>query len=246
MTETGKRPAVRLDSGVLLPVAIEKACEEQGLEFCDVTGFGELDWVELSAPDSDGAARYEGPFTLLDLRGRIRRAGGVVLSEFVCTVSRWTDNGVQVLGGGLVGGKARYLELGFVPLSSVDLTAAPPASVERKKAPRREPTARDKGAAASGPTSGKWAEALAESRRMEREGHAARWDEGEVEVPSRGDVVNHLQFGRCTVVKVTDEHIALKKPEGRVVQLGLSILRFSRVAQDDGGPATFDVQIQKG
>jgi hypothetical protein len=83
----------------------------------------------------------------------------------------------------------------------------------------------------------KWSLALAESRRLERDGAAANWDDVEPVMPARGDIVNHRQFGRCDVVRVDSEHISLRKPDRRVVQLGLAILVFEPAGEQDGKTA---------
>ena len=94
-----------------------------------------------------------------------------------------------------------------------------------------------------------WAEALAESKRLEKSGAAAAraWedDASSAVVPLRGDVVNHRQFGRCVVAKIDDDHIFLKKPDGRIVQLGLPILAFA-IQGAEGEATVFDVQVRRG
>jgi hypothetical protein len=148
----------------------------------------------------------------------------------------------------IVGARAAYLELAFERLTVVDpptvrAPAEPP--VEAAPAPQPSSPARVARQETAGVAS-KWAEALAESRRMEREGRAANWDESEVVMPARGDVVNHLHFGKCSVAKIDDEHISLRKPDGRVVQLGLTILEFKRTGGTAGGKPEYDVKVRKG
>jgi hypothetical protein len=261
MTRPAFALAFRLENPVMLPDAVLDAARRADLEFTDVSGFGALDWMEL---DRDGAVvRLEGPFDLLDLKGRIRRVGGNDLAEFVVTVSRHTDAGLQVLGGRLFRASGRYLELRLSPLAALAATTAalvpeptPPRPAPAAPAPppiavlpSPPPIVEIKPNTASKALSEKWAEALAESKRFEKNGASAKVWDGEKEaapvVPQRGDVVNHRQFGRCLVVKVDDDHISLKKPDGRIVQLGLPILEFS-VHGAEGDLAVFDVQIRRG
>jgi hypothetical protein len=63
--------------------------------------------------------------------------------------------------------------------------------------------------------------------------------------PELGDIVNHKQFGKCTVSRIDDDHITLKKPNGRHVPLGLQILVFKKVG-DAEGKRVFDVDVQVG
>jgi len=251
MTRAAELLAFRLENDVALPGAILDAARRADLAFADVCGFGALDWAEIVK--GEGVARLAGPFDLLDLKGRIRRVGELDLAEFVVTLARHTDAGLEVLGGRLVRASARFVELRFEPLSafgaavSVQATtaqaasgAAPPVAVAYEVSPPRA----EKLALGE-----KWAEALAESKRLEKSGTAAArlWEDDETAavVPNRGDVVNHRQFGRCVVAKIDDDHVFLKKPDGRIVQLGLPILAFA-IQGVEGDATVFDVQVRRG
>jgi predicted DNA-binding protein with PD1-like motif len=243
MTRSVELLAFRLENDVALPDAILDAAHRAELAFADVSGFGALDWVELVK--GEGVVRLAGPFDLLDLKGRIRRVGELDLAEFVVTLSRHTDAGLEVLGGRLARASARFVELRLQPLAALPAAAQPLAP---------QPTAPPVAAAATPrvekPALGeKWAEALAESRRLERAGTAAArlWedDDAAAVVPGRGDVVNHRQFGRCVVAKIDDDYVFLKKPDGRIVQLGLPILSFA-IQGAEGDTTVYDVQVRRG
>lgn len=241
--------AVRLESGAELPAAIEGAAEEAGLEFCDVIGFGVLEWIEIQAAGADAPTRFRGPLDLLHLSGRLRRAGPLTLADYTCSVSRATDNGVELLGGRLCRAAAEFVEITLVPLAAIGTAA----STDRSEGGEED---RAIGAPAQPETSsgepkasiaGRWAEALAESKRQERSARERGWDwdSDEEEVrPSHGDIVMHRQFGRCQVVRMDDEHVSLRKPDGRVVQLGLAILEFT-AAGEDQGHAIYDVAVKR-
>ena len=237
--------AIRLESGAVLPAAIDSAARELDLELCDVTGFGELQRVDLVVAGAAEPSSFDGPLDLLDLKGRWRRAGDVVLADFFCTVSRLTDNGIQLLGGRLVGAAVGFVELTLSTPVVAELAVS--ASLESGAA-----AAEDVGDSAPQTTAKpvmdeRWAEALAESRKQQ---HAARsrgwdWEKDEEDArPKLGDIVDHRQFGRCKVVRLDDEHISLRKPKGRVVQLGLSILEFFAKGEEDGKPV-FDVVVKR-
>jgi len=250
MTRAAELLALRLENDVALPGAILDAARRAELAFADVCGFGALDWVELVK--GEGVARLAGPFDLLDLKGRIRRVGELDLAEFVVTLSRHTDAGLEVLGGRLVRASARFVELRFEPLSALPAASAQPIAPQPgppqtpAPAPQREAASPRVEKIALGE---KWAEALAESKRLEKSGTAAArlWedDEAAAVVPKRGDVVNHRQFGRCVVAKIDDDHVFLKKPDGRIVQLGLPILAFA-IRGAEGDATVFDVQVRRG
>jgi len=247
MTRGAELLAFRLENDVALPEAILEAARRAELAFADVGGFGALDWVELAK--GEGVVRLAGPFDLLDLKGRIRRVGEVDLAEFVVTVARHTDASLEVLGGRLARASARFVELRFEPLSALPATGAQPIAPQPSPfspaapAPPREATPPRVEKIALGD---KWAEALAESKRLEKNGTSRAWnDDAPVVVPKRGDFVNHRQFGRCTVAKIDDDYIFLKKPDGRIVQLGLPILAFA-IQGVEGDATVFDVQVRRG
>jgi predicted DNA-binding protein with PD1-like motif len=232
---TGSVKAVRLERGAVLPTAAEEAAAALSLEFCDVSGFGELVWVELAGAEGDEATRIEGPLTLLDLKGRLRIAGAIVLGDHVCTVSRRATGKLEITGGRLVRAEVGFAEITFTPLvaeedpgegrGADDHSPSPASSQSKPTAPSvpERPEAK-----------GRWAKAIAESERVVREAReSGDFEDGEVR-PSRGDLVEHRQFGRCVVVRVDDEHISLRKPDRRNVQLGLSILSFSRIGEEEG------------
>ncbi|MBW2276677.1 MAG: hypothetical protein JRF63_04240 [Deltaproteobacteria bacterium] len=261
MVGRSKPVALRLEQGVDLPAAFESAAVQLEIEFCDVSAFGELEWVELHAAGSEDAQRLRGPLDLLDLKGRLRRAGEVVLADYVCTVSRATDSGVELLGGKLIAVQAVFVEVALIDLEppevespeveppEVEPPEVDPPEVEPPEAePRAEAAPEPAPAAESKPSiSGRWAEALAESKRQERRAKERGWDwdsDEEELYPCRGDIVVHRQFGRCSVVRMGDEHISLRKPDGRVVQLGLSILDFSAIGAEDS-KVVYDVKIRK-
>lgn len=251
--------------------ALEAAAREAGLEFCDIEGFGELAYADLEGPKKGTPQRINGPLTLLSIRGRTRRAGGIQLSEFVCTLSRHTDSGIEVLGGRLLGGLATILELRLHGLRTLEdaladsdsLAPEPPPPprpapvVQRREMPSRRdaepqqpsPPAVERTPAqpelASQPARGEpfgagWAEVFAESQKLRRavvaEGLEDEEEDDEDYRPERGDFVEHRQFGRCRVVRIDDDHMTLKKTDGRLVQLGLQVLLFKPKGEAEGKP----------
>ncbi len=249
MTETTAH-GIRLETGAMLPEGAQNVASELSLSFCDVTGFGVVEWVELAGTSDGDTIRLEGPFQLIDLKGRIRLAGDVVLSDFVCTISRHTDNGIQLLGGTLKRAEIRFVELTFLPLA-VDTNDTADAPVKEPKhtvgrasvAKSEKPPSRSK-PQDSANVDARWGKAIAESDRVQRRAEE-RGDllEKEEVQPSRGDIVNHRQFGKCTVVRVGDDHVTLRKPDRRNVQLGLAIVTFTRDGEEEGKPV-YSVKIK--
>ena len=268
----GKHLGTRLEGGAVLPDAARQLADQLSLSFCDVSGFGSLEWIEI-ALDDEGTAiqRFEGAAQLLSLSGRLRTAGTMTLGDFYCTFSRGTDNGIQVLGGRLHRAQVIFAELTVTPLTALEAskasgtgtdspaTEAPtrqqkavapvspparqaqsPALRTEREAPRPAPAEVNRAPAA---LDNRWAKAVMESKRIEAD--PTVFDEEETESrPKRGDSVLHAQFGECQVSRIDDDHITLRKPDGRNVQLGLTVLRFFRVSEQKG-KSTFRVEIGK-
>jgi len=257
---------VRLEANSMLPWSIEKVIEELSLQFCDVTGFGELEWLELSFGSPKEVKRFEGPLQLVDLKGRLRVAGNIVISDYFCTISRLTDNGIQILAGRLESAKVTSLELTITKLTLGDEESA---SAETKtKTPRKKTARKNQAVTVSVDSKGsvvksnaatpiavgytnkqnkeelikeRWAEAIEETKNIQNNLADLDLDEKEIR-PELGNIINHTQFGKCTVARIDDEHISLRKPNGRIIQLGLEILKFTEIGEEDGKPL-FEVKV---
>jgi len=249
MPDPRETAALRLDVGAELPAAAEAAAADLGFAFCEVTGFGELEWIEISRAGAPKPERIEGPLHLLDLKGRIRRAGDLALSDFLCTVAAGGDIGTRLESGRLVRAAVGFVELSLTPLVAAGTGARQEAAAPRPDPAEEFPPRPEASPKPASPLSERWSEAIAESLRQERIARKRGWDDedGEIEQrPERGDVVHHRQFGRCRVIKVDDDHISLRKGDGRVVQLGLAVLRFSRRgAVGEDGRSEYDVEVAR-
>lgn len=245
-----KTYGMRLEAGQELIQSVQDAFASLAASFCDVNGFGELRRVTLQVGDVDGGQTFEGPLQLIDFKGRLRQAGAVIIADYFCTVSRLTDNGVQLLGGKISDAEIEFVELTFSP---VEMVASQPVatsalskrpSVPPPAAPAQKPAAEKRAPSAvkpSGLLSEKWAKAVLESKKALEE--ADFFDDGAPDVkPKRGDFVMHQHFGECKVSRIDDDHITLRKPDGRNVQLGIPILHFTRSGEKNGRDV-FEVQV---
>ncbi|MCP4600844.1 MAG: hypothetical protein GY847_09985 [Proteobacteria bacterium] len=250
---------VRFEAGAMIPATLETVAAELSLSFCDVTGFGELKWVELAGALEGETRRLRGPLQLLDLKGRLRLTREVVLHDFVCTVSRHTDNGIQLLGGTLKRAEITFAELTFTPLAAPldsivavatkeQKSSAVPRLVSNSSLPRSPTPIMDLAGSSRRITTpgleARWTKAIAESNRVQRlaEDQDDGMDAADVRLKI-GDIIHHRQFGKCTIMRVGDEHITLRKPDKRIVQLGLSILKFIPDGEEDGH-AVYCVEVK--
>lgn len=238
---------IRLEAGAQLPESIERVASRLGIHFCDVDGFGVLEWVVIAAAGRE-SRRVQGPLQLLSLKGRLRKAGDVVLSDYVCTVARDTDDGAHILGGRLVAGSVSFLEVSVIPLALIDeaATRSPadgqPTTGGSDQLPIDRSGSSDAPMVSSAQLSpedsrrAKWDHAVLQAKRIQDDGDFLADQDSDAR-PSRGDIVIHTQFGECKVTRITDDHITLRKPDGRNVQLGLSILSFALEGRRDGRDA---------
>jgi predicted DNA-binding protein with PD1-like motif len=244
---TQKPPkGARIEGRAELVAAITSLAEELRMSFVDISGFGEADWIEVAIGTDGDPRRIGGPLDIVNLNGRLRQAGNVTLSDFYCSAARATDNGIEVVGGRLLKAEARFCEVRLTPVEEAGSKTAPlphgenePAPSGAEEQPQPEHThERDLDA--------RWRAAVTESESILAERGADRLDfdeRGETR-PSRGDRVDHRQFGRCSVSKIDDDHVTLRKPGGRNVQLGLSILSFTPKGEADGRPL-YEVHVRK-
>jgi hypothetical protein len=205
------------------------------MSFCDIHGFGELSSVRIATDEVENAVSLEGPFQLLNLSGRLRQAGGMTLIELFCTLSRQTDNGIQIIGGRLVEARVTFLELTFSPLAVAEAGAsvsAPSPPVQQQPVTPKAPASNPLESYPPGALENRWANAIKEAKRLQDDTDFPSEDDRDVR-PSRGDIVQHTQFGECKVIRISDDHITLRKPDGRNVQLGLQILKFVHVGKQD-------------
>ncbi|MBN2342728.1 MAG: hypothetical protein JXX29_16915 [Deltaproteobacteria bacterium] len=225
--------AKTIESPVDVPKALDDAVLSSHLDFCDITGFGNLNWAEIE--DSAGKrVHLDGPIDLLSLRGRVRHAGTVTMSDYRVLLAKHTDNGISVVGGKLITGQSAFLELALVPLQTVE-DALPISAGTYLGKKTADKAVKDKA----------WAKAMDLSSTLEKKGTSAHlWESEPAGQPMVGDVVRHRQFGDCSVVKLDDEHISLQKPDGRIVQLGLRILSFA-ASRTEGGHTLWDVAVKR-
>lgn len=196
----------------------------------EITGFGLLDDALIDASFGRLAPRsVSGPVTVASLQGRWRPGAAEPLTVVVVAF-RENEFGLVHVGGRLLMAGVQWMDLVVRPY--------PPQGPSDAVKPESAPVAPR---AATAEAADPW-QRLADTSQHLDTAHPLDADEGLL--PAVGDRVLHQQFGECTVVKLTDVHAMLQKSDGRVVQLGLSVLTFVPLS-DESGRAQWRIQVKK-
>jgi hypothetical protein len=183
---------------------IDIAAADEQLSSCDVLGFGTFNRIKLENAAGE-IIIIDGPLDVMMIQGRIKREKNAITVKLRCLAAKPTFNGITVIGGKLLSGESSQLELTFTPVHSINSDEIKSDSQGSIK------------------SAGKWAQAVAASEQMQ---HKNSTDRQETALPAQGDIILHRQFGKCKVIKISDDHISIQKPNGRIIQLGLQILKF--------------------
>jgi hypothetical protein len=189
-----------------------------------VQGSGHVEGVELKLPGeaTEVTRVLRGRLVLVSLQGP---AGG----PFTAALARYTDAGIELLGGVLTRARSQGVTVLVQPASApseqepAGKREAIPAPVSAPISPRTEPPTSAPATQAapapeSPPPTRTWAEVAAAS-------DAAEEEEGGL-LPARGDLVDHFSFGLCEVLRVTGDRIQIRdvRGSGRIRDVVLSAL----------------------
>jgi hypothetical protein len=169
-----------------------------------ISAAGYVEDVELrvATTDADSTTSMSGRFNLLSLAGP--RVG-----PFTVTLARFSEGGIQVIGGELVRARSAGVNVLLQP------AARAPAPVVTKS----------QGIAT-------WASAAAASAAKARADDQSEDDP----TPEVGDWVQHFAFGLCEVLTSEGDRLRIRDGEGvrRVREVALSMLRVSGPTEEDG------------
>ncbi|MBN2804661.1 MAG: hypothetical protein JXR91_16320 [Deltaproteobacteria bacterium] len=219
-------------------IFISEAVRHKELNYCNIYGFGTFNSAVIE--DAKGnTIELKGPVDAILINGRLKKADKSVDIELRCIFATTTFNGQVVTGGRLIDGEASQLEITFTPLDIADgdFTTVN-NTVEHSANHSPMATMTPKQAA-----SDKWSRAVEVSQKTQKIFSNPNDDNDEA-LPRQGDIVDHRQFGECKVIKISDDHISLQKPNGRIVQLGLKILKFY-IDDTKNGKNIWKLQVRK-
>ena len=111
----GRRIIGRLDRGVDLIPALLEVCSSRGVRSGEVRALGALESAEVCEYDQHARVyrptrRFAAAFEILSLQGNVSEKGGQRFLHAHVSLSRERDNGIEVLGGHLIGGRVFSVE----------------------------------------------------------------------------------------------------------------------------------------
>lgn len=234
---------LRLDSGEVLPAALQQALDVAEARAAWVTGVGTLEAAEIVLFDQQSrhtttARRLDAPWEIVALTGNAALQNGTVSLRLSATLARETDLGLEVCAGQLVWARCHSVELHIVAFDDVGLTRVVD---ERTRLAILQPAAGVPVAAALVEAVRAAAAALptpVETQTSPPVPIRQRPREEPEAYPEPGDLVNHFHFGECTVIESDGDRIRLRQDkDGRVREVALTMLRI--------GPPTLDQATSK-
>jgi predicted DNA-binding protein with PD1-like motif len=202
-----------IERGEEIPRVLIDTCLDHDLINALVQGSGRATSIILEGGPA-GRRSIAGPLELLQITGRVEQKGGRLEPELRVVASRDMDTGLEVVGGVVISAK---MESGLLRLT--------------------RHVAAVRGKAIASPAMA-WSAVAAASAELGEPTFA----ESE-EPPQVGDIVDHPRFGACTVVKIDDQHLRIRRQEGRVISLGLALLTFSSKGERSDGKRVFAVKV---
>lgn len=253
-SRAGRRIVARLVPGEDVVRAIIELCRRFKVHAGEVRIIGALKSAEVVEYDQAKRSykpprRFEAPMEVLSLQGNVSIDGEAPRPHLMLVASRETDAGMQMFGGRLLSGAVFSCEVVVeswddLPLerkidrdTGLTLWVEPSASSAPRPAGPGGPSSSSSSPTPAG-ASATWAEAIAASThkgaddrplappRPTAGGPAPEEDHGFE--PDRGDLVEHPQFGRCSVeiYDPADDRMVLRLPTGRLAEIKLHVLTF--------------------
>lgn len=227
---------LRLDSGEILPAALQQALDTAEARAAWVTGLGTLEAVEIvlagQPPGRAGATRrVEAPCEILSLTGNVAHQDGAGSLRLCVTLARETELGLEIFGGQLVWARCGAVELHVAVFDDIDLARAPDdrprqAAPQSPSAPAETPRIPGQGVA-SGPSANAFVPREAGVSGAPPVPVRQKPREEPESYPEPGDLVNHFHFGECTIIESDGDRIRLRQEkDGRVRDVSLTMLRI--------------------
>ncbi len=249
----------RLDKDQDLLQGILEVCRKYSVRCAEIRALGALREVEIAVYDQRRkdyltSKKFAGDLEILNATGNVSERDGDLFCHLHVTLSRDTDNGLEVLGGHLVSGKVFACEFTLSTCDDLILRRLPDKAtglalwgdaIQLQEEPGQESEGESWQDVLSQAVEPDGAEQpSSEPEESEREAAppdpeelqpdeaaqdlGAEWPEPEV-----GDWVLHPKFGRCVVERVEEgAYIQVRLPNRRLVRLGLEVVKLKLVGYE--------------
>jgi predicted DNA-binding protein with PD1-like motif len=235
----GRRLIGRLDRGVDILEGLLEGCRKLNIHAAEVRAFGALEEALLGEHDQSAKVlrtprRFVAPLEILQLSGSLCQLDGRLHLQAHATLSRERDNGIEVLGGRLLGGRVFGVEFVVETFDDVSLVRERDA---RTGLVRWGGAASSLSAAVPSSSPSVWQDvAAASAQRLKGEETAVAAATLEVVIRA-GDFIEHPQFGRCRVERVEgdQEFISARMANQRLIRLSLEVLQLIPAGSEGEG-----------
>lgn len=264
-----RRLVGRLDRGADLLAQLTDVCRAHRVRAGELRAVGALEEVVVGEWDQQKRAprpprRFDAQFEILSLSGTIAERDGAPSLQAFVSLSRERDNGIELIGGRLLGGRVFACEFVIDAFDDLALArvvepatglhlwegaaarpapvaaAAPVATAAATPAPDPEPDPPKPIPMFDPPARTSWSDVVAASeRRVEAVVHAeaAEAAPAPAEVQVRpGDFIDHPKFGRVQVERVDGDYefVSARLRNQRLIRLSLEVLTLIHAGQEDG------------
>ncbi len=259
-----RRLVGRLDKGVEVLEALAEVCRTHHVRAGELRAIGSLEQVVLSEYDQKARVyrpqrRFEAQFDVLSLCGNLSERDGKMFVHARVTLSRERDNGIELIGGQLVSGRAFALEFVIDTFDDLELRRAPDASTGlalwREAVNVGEPDPGDLADQPApppfeSPARTEWKDVMAASQAavvpapapvpepvlapvaIAREQIQGPGDSDARILP--GDFIDHPKFGRCQVERIEGDYefVSARLRNQRLIRLSLDVLTLVLIGRE--------------
>ena len=263
----GRRLVGRLDRGTDVIEGLAEVCRSKSVRAAEIRALGSLEQVTVSEYDQRTRAakpsrRFDAQLEILNLYGNVSERDGKLFINARATLSRERDNGIELIGGHLVGGRVFAVEFVIdvfddlvlrratdaatgLPLwrEAISMGEPDPGDASPPHVPFETP-ARSIAAQAHVDEKPSWQDVVTASSTAEVAVEAApvevvAADSAPLDPDARvtpGDFLDHPKFGRCQVERIEGDYefVSARMRNQRLIRLSLDVLNFTLVGREQG------------
>jgi uncharacterized protein len=244
----GRRLVGRLDKGSDVLEGLAEVCRQHSVRTAEVRAIGSLDQVVLAEYDQRArqyrpSRRFDAQFEIVSFLGNVSEKDGKLFVHARVGVSRERDNGIELLGGHMLSGRAFALE--FVVDAFDDLVLRRSLDAQTGLTLWREAISLDapdntekQPVPFDAPAKTTWNDVVSASTAAPVEEDpptAPELPQEEVRVVA-GDLIDHPKFGRCVVERIEGDYefLSARLRNQRLIRLSLDVLTLVPAGEESG------------